>query len=131
MWFESFYRTQRALKQYLEKVMEPADLVAILRTSQSSSFLDQFTSDPARVRASIDQMHWHAPLALQTIYWPVIPTLRSVVKGLERMPGRKSVIVFSYGLEIRLNTTNTFREIAGSAARASVRIYGIDPGGLE
>lgn len=67
-----------------------------------------------------------------------IETLNLVVRGLRHMPGRKSVIVFSDGLELRsgsrdLNNraTAALEQIIDLANRSSVVFYTIDSGGLQ
>jgi VWFA-related protein len=131
MSFASFHFSRRATQQYLDQAMQPGDLVAVLRTTETSSYLNPFTSDPAAVRLTIAQMRYHAPF----ITWDMatIPLLRSVLSALDRMPGRKSLIVFSDHMSMPMSTEgpDAYRRLADSALRSAVRIYGIGSRGLS
>lgn len=57
-------------------------------------------------------------------------TLRALVSGLARVPGRKTVVLLSEGFFVEESWGN-LRQIVGEAARANVRIYGVDARGLN
>ena len=57
--FESTYFVREALKKFLEKQMEPNDLVAIIRTGAGIGALQQFTSDKRRLYAAVDKLKWN------------------------------------------------------------------------
>lgn len=65
--------------------------------------------------------------------------LNYVIRGMEQLPGRKSVVLFSEGFQLlrsegeKIKTTDTLhnlRVLADAANRASVVFYTIDPRGL-
>jgi VWFA-related protein len=66
-----------------------------------------------------------------------LTALERVVEGLERLPGRKSLLFLSEGLvsvdsrDDKRRVEDRFREITDAANRAGVVIYTIDPGGLR
>jgi VWFA-related protein len=66
-----------------------------------------------------------------------LTALERVVEGLERLPGRKSLLFLSEGMvsvgnrDDRRRVEERFREITDAANRASVVIYTVDPGGLR
>ena len=57
-------------------------------------------------------------------------TLGAVVSGLARLPGRKSVVLFSEGFVFD-EAAAELREITGAAARAGVTFYSVDARGLD
>jgi VWFA-related protein len=132
MSFEDFTHAKQAMSQYLQKSMRPGDLIAVLRTTQSASYLNPFQSDPAACRLAVEHMNYNPPNGFASLYRPVFPLLRSSLSYLRRMPGRKSVVLFSdymplpppdHGIDVYLS-------MADAALRSSARIYGIDARGL-
>jgi VWFA-related protein len=57
--FGSIYYTRKALKEFVEKQMQPDDLVAIIRTGGSVGSLQQFTSDKRLLYAAIEKIRWN------------------------------------------------------------------------
>jgi VWFA-related protein len=57
--------------------------------------------------------------------------LLSVVNGLKRLPGRKTVVFFSEGLAIPSNVKARFSDVIASANRANVSVYTMDAAGLR
>jgi VWFA-related protein len=130
----SFVHSRRAMQQYLAAAMQPGDLVAILRTTQTSSYLNPFMSDAAAVRLAIDQMRYRPPAITPVAFRPIYWLLQSTITALGRMPGRKSLVILSDAMTIAPNSPQPFevyRRWADTALRASVRIYGIDARGLS
>jgi hypothetical protein len=65
-----------------------------------------------------------------------LTALERVVEGLARLPGRKSMLVFSEGFVLRdsedaSRVEDRLRELTDEANRAGVVIYTIDPAGLR
>jgi VWFA-related protein len=65
-----------------------------------------------------------------------LTALERVVEGLERLPGRKSMLVLSEGFVIESRddirrVEERIRELTDAANRAGVVIYTLDPGGLR
>ncbi|HEX3101188.1 MAG TPA: VWA domain-containing protein, partial [Pyrinomonadaceae bacterium] len=56
----SVYYTKQALRTFVDKQMQPNDLVAILRTGGGVGALQQFTSDKRILYAAIDKIHWNS-----------------------------------------------------------------------
>ncbi|HKQ99421.1 MAG TPA: VWA domain-containing protein, partial [Pyrinomonadaceae bacterium] len=54
--FVSTYYVRRALKNFVEKQMQPGDLVAIIRTAGGMGALQQFTSDKRQLQAAIERV---------------------------------------------------------------------------
>ena len=58
--FESTHFVRDALKNFVDRQMQPGDLVAIIRTSGGMGALQQFTSDKRQLYAAIDRVKWYA-----------------------------------------------------------------------
>jgi len=58
--FESMHFVRDALKKFVDRQMQPGDLVAIVRTSGGMGALQQFTSDKRQLYAAIDRIKWYA-----------------------------------------------------------------------
>lgn len=58
--FESTHYVREALKKFVDRQMQPGDLVAIIRTSGGMGALQQFTSDKRQLYAAIDRIKWYA-----------------------------------------------------------------------
>ncbi len=59
-----------------------------------------------------------------------LTTLASLAHGLDRVPGRKTIVFMSEGFYTQ-NAESALRQIVGIAARSNVRIYAIDARGLN
>ena len=57
--------------------------------------------------------------------------LLALVAGLETLPGRKAVVLFSEGIAIPAGVDATFRSVVAAANRANVSFYAADAGGLR
>jgi len=62
MSFQSIHHTRMGLKNYVEKQMQPGDLVGILRTS--NGFGPIFSSDKRQLLAAIETIQWGTPQAI-------------------------------------------------------------------
>ena len=58
--FESTHFVRDALRKFVDRQMQPGDLVAIIRTSGGMGALQQFTSDKRQLYAAIDRVKWYA-----------------------------------------------------------------------
>lgn len=57
--------------------------------------------------------------------------LLSIIRGQQRLPGRKTLIFFSEGFSLPSNLWPQFQSVVGAANRANVAIYTIDAAGLR
>ena len=57
--FESAYYVRQALKKFLDQQMQPADLVAIVRTGGGMGALQVFTSDKRQLYAAVEKVKWN------------------------------------------------------------------------
>jgi VWFA-related protein len=58
-------------------------------------------------------------------------SLLSLIRGQERLAGRKTVLYFSEGLQLTPNLAPVFRNAIGAANRANVSFYAVDARGLQ
>ena len=95
MWSDHLYNAKMGIKLFLEKQMQPGDLVAIIRTSYGTSALNMFSSDKRQISMRTDAIPNQglpdgcygdfAPM----IYDNQISTLSYSIRALKNMPGRK------------------------------------------
>ena len=57
--YESSYFVRQALKSFVEKQIQPDDLVAIIRTGGGIGALQQFTSDKRQLYAAAEKVKWN------------------------------------------------------------------------
>ncbi len=57
--------------------------------------------------------------------------LLSIIRGQQRLPGRKTLIFFSEGFSLPSNLWPQFQSVVGAANQANVAIYTIDAAGLR
>lgn len=82
------------------------------------------------VRNEIRQKARRITTELRAAARQTLTTLRAVVSGLARVPGRKTLVLFSEGFFFD-ETTAELRETVAAAARAGVTFYSIDARGLD
>jgi VWFA-related protein len=152
--FESIARVRAALRKYVEQQMQPGDLVAIVRTGGGVAILEQFTTDKRILLESIDLLKWRfagraglipikpleaadsaEPQFLDYGYSPTalgaLSTIEQVVRGMQRRPGRKSVVFFSDALRMDQDVNSAMDRLTDLANRSAVSLYAIDPGGVR
>jgi len=128
-----FLRVQQALAKYVDQALQPADLVALIRTSGGSGALQQFSGDPALLRVAVQHMTWKPPVPQADRL--LKPVLIRAAQALAGFPGRKSIVVISAGRVIDGGLLDgellqDLREISDAANRATVAIDAIDIRGL-
>ena len=110
----------RDVKKQLTKFIDtlaPNDLVAIIRTGGDVGSLQQFTNDQRLLHNAIDRLRWNqcsraglhafAPAGMEgntsSCIQPVsntIKSLRFILRGMDYLPGRKSMVLFSDSIPI-------------------------------
>ena len=124
--FESIVHVRESLKKYVDREMQPGDLVAVIRTGAGMGSLQQFTSNKQMLYAAIDHVKYNAfgrvgissfaplqgaePGAIDTTNADneraqifsagTLGAIQYVVEGLHELPGRKSVVLFSENLKL-------------------------------
>ncbi len=148
--FESTYRVREALRTFVDREVQPGDLVAILRTGAGMGALQQFTTDRGMLHAAVEHVRWNM-MARVPAFQPVdsadafrnevftagtLGAIQYIVRGVSELPGRKSVVVLSDGFRLTDadrrygRVWEALRSLVDSANRAGVVIYTIDARGL-
>jgi VWFA-related protein len=81
---ESLSYVKRGLRDFIDKSMQPGDLVALVRTGGSMDGLQPFTTDRRVLHAAVDNLKWNAfsrsgveafaPVNMFPVLTPVVPT---------------------------------------------------------
>lgn len=102
MSFENINHARMALSRFVERQMQPGDLVAILRTSRGMSAFQMFLSDRTELRARIDTVRWGEnvgrDLSADNLYYlfdAQLSTVRYCIRALRDMPGRKALLLLT------------------------------------
>jgi VWFA-related protein len=154
MSFEQVYYARMSLKKFVEKQMEPGDLVAVLKTGRGNSALQLFLSDKQQLLARIETIHWGDNLALTLdpyylsgIYGGQLSAVRYCIRALKDLPGRKALVLMTAQTTLPTNSpndpgnynavdyqrlySNSYNKMADDALRAGVVIHTLDIRGLE
>jgi VWFA-related protein len=157
--FENLVQVREALRQYVERQMQPGDLVALVRTGGGVAILEQFTTDRRVLLEGIDLLKWRfsgrigmmpiTPLAsgaapdgerrepeILDYGYPMsalgaLGTIEQVIRGMKGLPGRKSIVFFSDGLRMDGEVSAALDKVTDMANRSVVSLYTVDPGGLR
>jgi VWFA-related protein len=152
--------TRQMLTRYVDEYLATRDSVAILRTSGGAGALQQFTTDRRLLHAAIDRVRFSflsrpglasfdavppagsgsldiEKLRDELISVGTLGALEYVIRGIEPLPGRKSVVFVSEGFDLGFRERKTshvysaFQRVMDRANRAGVVVYTIDPRGLQ
>jgi VWFA-related protein len=158
---QSMGRLLAALRRFVDAELRPGDLAAIVRTGESNGLLQALTNDRGALHATIDALEadvqrakgpWAFGDVVQLGFSAPgfsgpqralsgsgsLIALSLVVQAARDLPGRKTVVFASEGLDLRLpsleqdpHVLDAFGSVIDQAARAGVVIYAIDCVGLE
>jgi VWFA-related protein len=126
--FGSAYYTRRALKKFVDEMMQPGDLVAIVRTGSGVGALQSFTSDKQQLYAAIEHVKYNPVVGRTGAFAPIdsavageaeqtqtetleafredifavgtLGALNYIVRGMRELPGRKAVLLWSEGFTL-------------------------------
>ncbi len=158
--FENIHNTRLSLTRFVERQMQPGDLVAILRTSRGMSALEMFLSDKMQLRARIDTVRWGENVGrdlssenLYSYFDGQLSALQYCIRALKELPGRKALLLLTAqstipsGLpqpvadrgiidsnepvDYLLMYHKAYNRLADDALRAGVVIHTLDIRGLE
>ncbi|MEO5820056.1 MAG: VWA domain-containing protein [Vicinamibacteraceae bacterium] len=163
---ESTAYVRQMLNRYVDTKVAPGDLVAIIRTAGGVGTLQQFTTDRRLLHAAIDRVRYslqsRSGVAAFDAVVPASSTalvsgkglpiddlreematagtlgaLEYVLRGIEALPGRKSVVFVSEGFNLGVRdakvsrTWQAFTRVMDRANRAGVVVYSMDARGLQ
>jgi VWFA-related protein len=155
----SMARTRDLLKRFVRRSLQPDDLVGLVRTGAANSGAVTLGADGAALSAEIAGLKWNGQSGRERPTDPIqegltspvtigqhldrrraflladasLGALESVMKALEPLEGRKTVIFLSDGLKVG-RSTNAFdrlEDAASSANRGSLVVYTLDPRGVQ
>jgi len=95
MTFEDMYFAKMGLKGFVEKQMQPGDMVSIMRAGYGNGLLDKFISDKRQLIARIDSLS-SVGFAMETrIYGSQLKALSYGIRSLKDLPGRKIIFLMT------------------------------------
>ena len=102
MSFENGYYAKMALRNFVEKQMQPGDMIAILKTGYGSSAIQMFLSDKREALARVAAMRMEMAFPpspdnndLYRVYDNQLSSLSYGLRALKDMPGRKILIMMT------------------------------------
>jgi VWFA-related protein len=152
MQFASMHYAKMSIKNFLNKQMQPGDLVSVMYATSGNSAFTMFSSDKRQITALVDA----APMAgtfytsaddpLYRVYDNQLLTLHYSIQALKDMPGRK-ILLFLTAMptineqlqrdilgRIPVSYTqlylNRYNRLADEAMRAGVVVHMMDTRGL-
>ena len=162
---QSLGQVRRQLQKLIAEDLQPNDLVAVIRTGGKMGALQQFTNDKRVLTRAVDQLSWNpcSRLGLAVLNRveeqrgggcigvtakETLKAVRFVLEAMSRLPGRKSMILLSDDIPLRIlapgdvnadamtigtdvwNYGGWLQRITETAIRSSVVIYSVDTTGL-
>jgi len=153
----SVARTRDMLKRFVQKSLQPDDLVGLFRTAAPSTTVT-LGADRAKLLGEIAGLKWNVESGRERPVDPIqagltapvtigqhldrrraflladasLAALQSVIRALEPLQGRKTAIFLSDGLKVG-RSTNAFDRLvdaANGANRESLVVYTLDPRGV-
>lgn len=155
---EDVDRAVEAAKDYVNKKMQPADLVAVVSLATTLTMDRDFTADKAALLATVGRYNGtegtgfangttgtsdgtadnaSSYTADDTEYNDLntdreLYAIRTIAKSLERVDQRKSMLYFSGGLTRNgIENQASMRAATNEAVKANMAIYSVDSRGLE
>lgn len=132
---QQYTADRERLKKAIEKATAGAssqfhdDSAAIESTLQTLGS----TSDPVQVQTAqmtLNMLEFSQSMERSQQGRSSIFSLLGVIQEQVKLPGRKTVLYFSEGIQIPANLTEQFHSMIGVANRANVSVYAIDARGL-
>jgi VWFA-related protein len=155
---EEAERAVAAAREYIDKKLTPADVMAVVSLGTSLRVLQDFTSSQASLRAavsslsSVDNTGFEAGATTDTEVAPDtgnafvaddaefaifntdqrLDALKRLTEALASIPQKKSLIYFSSGMsQTGLDNEVQLRQVVDRAVRSNVSIYAADMRGLQ
>ncbi len=107
MSFENLHHARMSMKRFVERQMQPGDLVAIMRTGYGNSALQMFLSDKQQLLERIDTVGWSSNAGFtlvqedfgmdtrENLFDSQLAALNYSVGALQDLPGRKTILMLS------------------------------------
>jgi len=145
---EARYLAMKAASRFIEESVGPGGFAGIFSQDFALHVVTPFTNDPDVLSKGLRTASTKAeptrdPLTMTPVMectqdtgaLPVFDGLNAIVASLGHLPGRKTLILFSEGINTRSwlcdNRHDQFLHLAGDANRAHVAFYTFDAAGLR
>ena len=144
-----------ALRRFVDSELQPTDVMAIVRTGASNGLVQSLTNDRGALHAAIDALRYNvlsrmspwtggdvvqlgtSPPKLDRPERPLssaysVAALSLIVQAARDLPGRKTVIFASEGLQMTdPRVHDALDRVFDQSARSGVVLYAIDCTGLQ
>jgi VWFA-related protein len=148
MSFEQVHFARTALKRFVEKQMQPGDVVAIVKTAQGSAAYQLFSHDKQYLLRAIDKIRWYLNPSFIEYAATEYMAIDYFIDAMQDMPGRKALIVMTprikqnRGLALNIqdwkpssvpvrNMDTALNLLADRALRAGVVVHTMDIAGVQ
>jgi VWFA-related protein len=128
-------RAKKQLQERLQQMTGQPDVALALRTLDSnpepprgSPALGSQALDAKMVEIMLDMTRFDAAVTDGTRL--SLSALQSLVSGMSQLPGRKSILYFTWGLRVPPNLDDQFKSLTSMANRANVTFYTVDTNGV-
>ena len=118
---ESLGPVKQQLRKFIDEQITPNDLIAIIRTGGDVGALQQFTTDKRLLHRAVDNLRRHPCSRMGATVLPVLGShflsecssqalsrstraIRFIVQSMGQLAGRKSMVLFSDSLPLRVST---------------------------
>jgi len=122
---------QTLAARFIERWIEPGDVAAVVYASGIGALSQGFTSDKARLLASVRRFQGASAGGMRADGTPVaVATLTGLSEFLAEMKGRRKMCVF-FSQGFPGSTPNSaFRDLTNAANRGNVSMYAVNSAGL-
>jgi len=128
-------RNKKVLQERLAQMTGQPDVALALRTlddapapGRGSPALGTAALDAKMVEIMLDMTRFDAAVTDGTRL--SLSALQSLVSGMSQLPGRKSILYFTWGLRVPPQLDDQFKNLTSMANRANVTFYAIDCNGV-
>ena len=128
-------RNKKVLQERLAQMTGQPDVALALRTldnaptpDRGSPALGTAALDAKMVEIMLDMTRFDAAVTDGTRL--SLSALQSLVSGMSQLPGRKSILYFTWGLRVPPQLDDQFKNLTSMANRANVTFYTIDCNGV-
>jgi VWFA-related protein len=137
--YSHIQETRDAAERFVQEHMQPQDLFAVVTNSLSLEILQNFTDDPEKILAAIRRKAVPSSIQssdksrLEQSGIGFIRSLDSLSQSVERIRGRKAILLFSQNITLSPGPENqkTYLKMVNSARKANAIFFTVEPQGLE
>jgi VWFA-related protein len=131
--YTQFAAQSEAIRKQLEDAVQSQQTTAAAANTPSGANADSIGATMAAAKmaqVTLNMLQSEESLSRTQQSRSSIFSLLSLVREQASLPGRKTVIYFTQGLQVPDSMIETFNSLIGAANRAGVSVYGVDARGL-